>query len=408
MKTLFGPFSQILTMSNLPSMGSISDEDLIVIYDGGVMVENETIIGVGKFHEIKKHCNNIHEIDFPCVLLPGFIDCHTHICYAGSRSIEYSKKNAGISYQKILSEGGGIYDTMEKTRLASDEELIKNTISRLERHFFEGVLTCEVKSGYGINFDQEIRLLKIINEINLSHPSDVIPTCLAAHVPPNDSQTSTGEYLKLIVKELFPILRKENLTNRIDIFIENSAFKKEESKNYLKFAKENDFYVTVHANQFTSGGLHVGVDVGAISVDHLEVITDEEIKYLSNSDTSAVVLPGCSLGLGLPFAPARKLLDNGCKLAIATDWNPGSAPMGDLLTQSSILASNQKLSNAEIFSALSFRSANALGINDRGVIEINKVADLIGFNVLDYREILYNQGKIKPSFICKKGKVYKK
>ena len=341
-------------------------------------------------------------------MLPGFIDCHTHICYAGSRSIEYSKKNAGVSYQKILSEGGDIYDTMEKTRLASDEELIKNTISRLERHFFEGVLTCEIKSGYGIDFDQEIRLLKIINEINTKHPSSVIPTCLAAHVPPNDSKTSTAEYLTLIVKELFPILRKENLTNRIDIFIENNAFQKEESKSYLKFAKENDFDVTVHANQFTSGGLHVGVDVGAMSVDHLEVITDEEIKYLSNSNTSAVVLPGCSLGLGLPFAPARKLLDNGCKLVIATDWNPGSAPMGDLLTQSSILASNQKLSNAEVFSALSFRSANALGINDRGVIEINKVADLIGFHVLDYREILYNQGKIKPSFICKKGKVYKK
>jgi len=166
LKTLFGPFSQILTMSHLPPMGPISDEDLIVIYDGGIMIENETIIGVGKFHEIKKECNNIHEIDFPCVLLPGFIDCHTHICYAGSRSIEYSKKNAGVSYQKILSEGGGIYDTMEKTRLASDEELIKNTISRLERHFFEGVLTCEIKSGYGIDFDQEIRLLKIINEIN--------------------------------------------------------------------------------------------------------------------------------------------------------------------------------------------------------------------------------------------------
>ena len=190
-----------------------------------------------------------------------------------------------FSYQKILAEGGGIYDTMEKTRLASDEELIKNTISRLERHFFEGVLTCEIKSGYGIDFDQEIRLLKIINEINLNHPSDVISTCLAAHVPPNDSKTSTAEYLTLIVKELFPILRKENLTNRIDVFIENNAFKKEESKSYLKFAKEDDFDVTVHANQFTSGGLHVGVDVGAMSVDHLEVITDEEIKYLSNSNT---------------------------------------------------------------------------------------------------------------------------
>ena len=405
MKTLFGPFSQILTMSNLPSMGSISDDDLIVIYDGGVMIENEIIIGVGKFHEIKKHCNNIHEIDSPCVLLPGFIDCHTHICYAGSRSIEYSKKNAGISYQKILSEGGGIYDTMDKTRLASDEELIKNTISRLDRHFFEGVLTCEIKSGYGIDLDQEIRLLKIINEINLNHPSDVIATCLAAHVPPNDSNTSREEYLKLIVKELFPILRKENLTNRIDIFIEEKAFSVSESFDYLSQLK-NKFDITVHANQFSSGGVKVGVDCGAKSVDHLEVIDDNEIRYLSNSNTSAVVLPGCSLGLGIPFAPARKLLDNNCKLSIATDWNPGSAPMGDLLQQSSLLGSIEKLSSAEVFSAITYRSADALGLNDRGKIEKEKLADFIGFKTDNYRDILYNQGKLKPSFICKRGEIY--
>ncbi len=143
-------------------------------------------------------------------------------------------------------------------------------------------------------------------------------------------------------------------------------------------------------------------------MDHLEVITDEEIKLLSNSDTTGVVLPGCSLGLGLPFAPARKMLDSGCKLAIATDWNPGSAPMGDLLMQASVLASNQKLSNAEVFSGLTYRSANALGLKNQGTIEPNKTADFIGFKVSDYREILYNQGKIKPSFICKRGKVYDK
>ena len=180
------------------------------------------------------------------------------------------------------------------------------------------------------------------------------------------------------------------------------------SYSTASYAKERGFDITAHVNQFSSGGLSIAVKSGALSVDHLEVISDEEIKLLSNSDTTGVVLPGCSLGLGLPFAPARKILDSGCKLAIATDWNPGSAPMGDLLMLASILASNQKLNNAEIFSGLTYRSANALGLNDRGIIEPNRIADFIGFKLPDYREILYNQGKIKPSFICKRGKVYEK
>ena len=408
MKTLFGPFIQILTMSNLPMKGPLFDDELEIIYNGGVIVEGEKIIKVGTFLELKEKCKNIHEITSPQVLLPGFIDCHTHICFAGSRSLEYAKKNAGVSYQTILSEGGGIYDTMNKTSLASDEELKTQTTNRLDRHFYEGVLTCEVKSGYGKDFQQEIRMLKVINEINLNNPCDLISTCLAAHVPPKDSNISSQEYLMSIVKELFPLIKKDKLTKRMDVFIEKNAFNGGDSLEFLKHAKENGFDTTVHGNQFTSGGLKIAVDSGALSVDHLEIITEEEIKYLSNSKTSAVVLPGCSLGLGLSFAPARKILDAGCQLAIATDWNPGSAPMGDLLIQASVLASNQKLTNAEVFSALSFRAANVLNLNDRGTIASNKIADFIGFNTLDYREILYSQGKMKPIFICKKGKVYKK
>ena len=408
MRILFGPFAQILTMSNLSFKGPLSDDDLQIINYGGVIVDGEMITEVGDFSEMKSKCKNIYEIGSEQVLLPGLIDCHTHICFAGSRAIEYSKKNQGVPYQEILSEGGGIYETMGKTKNASDKELKKLASNRLNRHFFEGVLTCEVKSGYGKDFVQEIRLLKTINEINIDNPSDVITTCLAAHVPPKNKNFSPRKYLKSIVKELFPIIKKEKLTNRMDIFVEKNAFNSEESKEFLKSAKENGFDITVHANQFSSGGLNVAVDTGALSADHLEVISDEEIRVLSKAKTSAVILPGCSLGLGLPFAPARKILDAGCKLAIATDWNPGSAPMGDLLMQSSVLASNQKLTNAEVFSGLSFRSANALGLSDRGIIGPNKIADFIGFNVPDYREILYNQGKIKPSFICKRGKVYKK
>ena len=391
-------------MSNLPLRGAISDDKLEIIEDGGVVVLGDKIIEVGKFSVLSKNEKIIKNIDFSCVLVPGFIDCHTHICHYGSRSGEYAKRTSGISYQEILSEGGGIHNTMLSTEKSSDEELIRATTSRLNRHFNEGVLTCEIKTGYGSSLKQEIRLLSIINKINDANPSDVVPTCLAAHVTPK-SFNSPLEYLDIIINELIPQIEKKNLTNRIDIFIEKKAFSPTESFVYLSQLKDR-FEITVHANQFSSGGVKVGVDCGARSVDHLEIINENEIKYLSKSETSAVVLPGCSLGLGIPFAPARKLLDNNCKLSIATDWNPGSAPMGDLLQQSSLLGSMEKLSNAEVFSAITFRSADALGIDDRGIIEKDKLADFIGFKTNDYREILYNQGKLKPSFICKRGEIY--
>ena len=391
-------------MSNLPLKGAITDEKLEIIENGGVIIDGDKILEVGKFSDLVKKEKNIFEIDFQSVLVPGFIDCHTHICHYGSRSEEYSKRNAGMSYQQILSEGGGIHNTMTATENASDEELERVTVSRLDRHFNEGVLTCEIKSGYGPDLDQEVRLLNIINKINKNHAMGIIPTCLAAHVTPK-IYNSSSEYLNKIIEELIPVLEKKKLTNRIDVFIEEKAFSVSESLDYLSQLK-NKFDITVHANQFSSGGVKVGVDCGAKSVDHLEVIDDNEIRYLSNSNTSAVVLPGCSLGLGIPFAPARKLLDRNCKLSIATDWNPGSAPMGDLLQQSSLLGSIEKLSSAEVFSAITYRSADALGLNDRGKIEKDKLADFIGFKTDDYRDILYNQGKLKPSFICKRGEIY--
>ena len=391
-------------MANLPERGAISDNSLEIIDDGGVVIEDGKIIEVGDFLSLSKNNLDVREITYPCVLLPGFIDSHTHVCHYGNRSDEYAKRNSGISYQQILEEGGGIHNTMNSTSNSTDEQLTDDTLNRLKRHFQEGILTCEVKSGYAPNLEDEVRMLRIINEIDSSNDIDLIPTCLAAHVTPKKYESSK-KYLDSIVNELLPIIKEENLSNRVDIFIEEKAFSITEASNFLEKIK-SDFYITAHANQFTSGGLKVGVDNGAVSVDHLEVITDQEIDYLSKSDTSGVVLPGCSLGLGIPFAPARKLLDYNCKVSIASDWNPGSAPMGDLLMQASLLGSTEKLSNAEVLAGITCRSANALSLEDRGSLENGKIADMIGFKTNDFRDILYNQGKLKPSFICKRGKIY--
>ena len=391
-------------MANLPERGAISDNSLEIIDDGGVVIEDGKIIEVGDFLSLSKNNLDVREITYPCVLLPGFIDSHTHVCHYGNRSDEYAKRNSGISYQQILEEGGGIHNTMNSTSNSTDEQLTDDTLNRLKRHFQEGVLTCEVKSGYAPNLEDEVRMLRIINEIDSSNDIDLIPTCLAAHVTPKKYESSK-KYLDSIVNDLLPIIKEENLSNRVDIFIEEKAFSITEASNFLEKIK-NDFYITAHANQFTSGGLKVGVDNGAVSVDHLEVITDQEIDYLSKSDTTGVVLPGCSVGLGIPFAPARKLLDYNCKVSIASDWNPGSAPMGDLLMQASLLGSTEKLSNAEVLAGITCRAANALSLEDRGSLENGKIADMIGFKTNDFRDILYNQGKLKPSFICKRGKIY--
>ena len=391
-------------MANLPERGAISDNSLEIIDDGGVVIEDGKIIEVGDFLSLSKNNLDVREITYPCVLLPGFIDSHTHVCHYGNRSDEYAKRNSGISYQQILEEGGGIHNTMNSTSNSTDEQLTGDTLNRLKRHFQEGVLTCEVKSGYAPNLEDEVRMLRIINEIDSSNDIDLISTCLAAHVTPKKYESSK-KYLDSIVNELLPIIKEENLSNRVDIFIEEKAFSVTEASNFLEKIK-SDFYITAHANQFTSGGLKVGVDNGAVSVDHLEVITDQEIDYLSKSDTTGVVLPGCSLGLGIPFAPARKLLDYNCKVSIASDWNPGSAPMGDLLMQASLLGSTEKLSNAEVLAGITCRAANALSLEDRGSLENGKIADMIGFKTNDFRDILYNQGKLKPSFICKRGKIY--
>lgn len=208
-----------------------------------------------------------------------------------------------------------------------------------------------------------------------------------------------------ISSELFSILKRDNLSSRIDAFLEEGAFSPTMIAPYFDKALEMGFHITVHADQFSSAGSATAVQYGAISADHLEASTEKEIQLLANSNTVATALPGASIGLGCNFAPARKLLDAGAVLAIASDWNPGSAPMGNLLVQAAILGTFEKLTNAEVLAGITYRAATALGLEDRGKIKTGLLADLIAFPTSDYKEILYHQGMLTPSMVWKRGQL---
>lgn len=398
---LIGPFTQILTLDKIPLKGVVKDEALEILPEDGVLVEKGRIIKAGDFDSLRKEHKEakIEEVDQKRVLLPGFVDCHTHSCFAGSRAMDFAERNAGSSYLEIAQKGGGIWSTVTTTRKSSDIELKKLTENRVNSFLKNGVTTIEIKSGYGLSVEEEIRLLKVINQLDTS--ADVVTTCLAAHVKPRDFEGSSEEYLNELTKNLLPGIK--NFTQRIDIFTEKSAFGIEESTRYLQQAKDMGFKITVHADQFTAGSAQMAIKLEALSADHLEASTDEDIKILANSETVAVALPGASIGLGESFAPARKLLDAGACMAIASDYNPGSAPMGDLLTQASILAAYQKLSTAEVLAGLTFRAAEALDISTVGKISSGFQADFQAYACDDYREILYHQGSLKPEVVWKKG-----
>ncbi|AOW19805.1 imidazolonepropionase [Urechidicola croceus] len=403
-KKLIGPFKQIVTMRNMPLKGMLSDENLEIIVDGGILIEGEIIKEVASFNDlVKKHNDvSIDYLDDDLVAMPGFIDAHTHICFAGSRAKDFAARNSGKSYLEIAEEGGGIWDTVQKTRIADLEELLKLMILRLNLLAAIGVTTVEVKSGYGLSVENELKQLRTIKNANDKHQIDIISTCLAAHIVPKEFNNET-EYLDVILNELVPTIQKEKLTKRFDVFIEKGAFSVSKAKDYIEKLQQKGFKITIHGDQFSRGGSQIAVEVGATSVDHLEVSGEKEIEKLSQSDTIPVVLPGASIGLGCNFAPARKLLDAGCSLVIASDWNPGSAPQGNLITQASILATFEKLSNAEVFAGITFRAAKALNLTDRGVLESGKLADIVAFPTNDFREILYHQGELKVNNVWKRG-----
>lgn len=394
---LIGPFKQVVTLANLPLRGKLSDEQLDVITDGGILINNDKIEKVGNFEILKSENQNIEieTVEGEQIVLPAFVDSHTHICFGGNRANDFAMRNAGKTYLEIAESGGGIWSSVQHTRNASEEELLKTLLERIDFLISLGITTIEVKSGYGLDAENELKMLRIIKKAQEQTKATLVPTCLSAHLKPRDFEGSNEEYLHYIVTEILPKVKEEDLAKRVDIFIEKSAFQPEESKNFLLKAKELGFEITVHADQFTPGSSRIAVEVGAKSADHLEATIDDDVDFLAKSDTVATALPGASLGLGEKFTPARKLLDAGAIVAIASDWNPGSAPMGNLITQASILATFEKLTTAEVLAGMTFRSAFALGLEDRGRLTDGQKADFVTFKTNNFQNVLYNQGSLK-------------
>lgn len=400
---LIGPFKQIVTMKGLSLRGKISDDALQIIENAGILVHQGKIKSIGDFETLKPNATELCEIDGEQVALPAFVDCHTHICFGGNRANDFAMRNAGKTYLEIAAAGGGIWSSVVHTRNASEEELLASVLERINALVQLGITTIEIKSGYGLTLEDELKMLSVIKKAQGKTSATLVSTCLAAHTKPKDFEGNNAEYLQFILDEILPKVKEEHLSDRVDIFIEKSAFQPEESKKFLLKAKEMGFDITVHADQFTAGSSRIAVEIGAKSADHLEATADEDIEFLAQSQTVAVALPGASVGLGEPFTPARKLLDAGAILAIASDWNPGSAPMGNLLTQASILATYQKLSTAEVLAGLTFRAAYALGLSDRGVLTEGMKADFVAYPTDNYQNILYKQGMLLPSQVFING-----
>jgi len=394
---LIGPFKQIVTLANLPLRGKISDDQIDIISDGGILIDHHGLINkVGGFKTLKNENLDAETVtvEGEQVVLPGFVDSHTHICFGGNRANDFAMRNAGKTYLEIAESGGGIWSSVQHTRNASEEELLRTLLERIQFLISLGITTIEIKSGYGLDVENELKMLRIIKKAQAQTPAKLVPTCLSAHLKPRDFEGNNQEYLEYILTEILPKVKEENLAERVDIFIEKSAFQPEESKEFLLKTKDLGFDITVHADQFTPGSSRIAVEVGAKSADHLEATIDDDIEFIAKSDTVATALPGASLGLGEKFTPARKLLDAGAIVAIASDWNPGSAPMGNLITQASILATFEKLTTAEVLAGMTFRAAYALGLENIGKLEPGKKADFVTFKTDNFQNVLYNQGSL--------------
>jgi imidazolonepropionase len=341
------------------------------------------------------------------VVLPGFVDSHTHLVFAGSREDEFEQRLSGRTYQEIAAMGGGINATVQRVRSATKGELKRMARRRLERFLQFGVTTVEVKSGYGLTLADEIKCLEVIAQLNAEGPLELVPTFLGAHAVPPEYRSNRDGYLRLLIDEILPEIARCQLACFCDIFCETGVFDLEESSRILARARDLGFQLKLHADELTPlGGAELAARMGAVSADHLLCITDSGIDALAASGTIATLLPGTAFFLGLPYAPARKLIERGVKVALASDCNPGTCPTENLPLIGAMACAQMKMLPAESLTALTLNAAAAIGCADRlGSIEVGKQADLIISDVPDYRHLFYHFGVNHVWRVIKRGRV---
>lgn len=338
------------------------------------------------------------------LVFPSFIECHTHTVFAGSRAEEFELKNQGVGYLEIAAKGGGILSTVRQTRAISKQALLKISQERVNRFLKQGVSTLEIKSGYALDLKNEIKMLQVAQQ--LKGPR-IITTFLGAHALPKEFNTHK-EYLDFLVEKVLPLVKKKKLSNRVDIFIENKFFEVEASRLYLKKAQSLGFDVTIHANQLSlSGGAELSTEINAQSADHVIHLTDQQIQNFAKSNTTAVLLPVADLYMKCAYPPARKLIDAGATVALATDFNPGTSPSQDLSLVGLLARLEMKMTLPEVFSAYTSGAAKALGVQDKeGSLELGKLANFICTEA-DLSDFFYSAGFMPKHQLFIRGKKIK-
>ncbi|RJP62497.1 MAG: imidazolonepropionase [Ignavibacteriales bacterium] len=386
-------------------------EEIGVLENHSILIEDDIIkdfIPNNSINEI--NADQIIDIKDKTIL-PGLIDCHTHLVFAGSRAEEFKLKLEGIRYEEIAEKGGGINRTVKSVIDSGFEELVEISGSRIDYAISQGITTLEIKSGYGLSFQEEIKILEVINHLNKIYPVDIIPTFLGAHTYPLEFKNHHNAYIDIILNEMLPYVAKNKLAKFCDAFCESTAFSSPEVDMIFSKASELGFQTKLHTDQFNSiGGVKVGLKYNSTSLEHLEVIGDNDIKRITNSDCVAVLLPGVSFFLRYGYAPARKLIDNNSIVALSTDFNPGSSNIANLNLIMTLAALNMNMKIEETISAVTINAAKALDVNNSvGSIEIGKKADFAVIDSPEYYDIVYQVGKNLNLMTIKNGNIiYKK
>jgi imidazolonepropionase len=342
------------------------------------------------------------------MVLPSWCDSHSHIVFSGNRSNEFMDRINGLSYNEIASNGGGILNSVDILRNTNKEDLLKQSSIRIKEVINQGTGAIEIKSGYGLNMESEKKMLEVISEIKKQNDIIVKSTFLGAHAFPREFINNKKEYIDLIINRMIPEYNEAKLIDFVDVFCEKGYFNIKQSENVLSKAQELGIKAKIHVNQFNSfGGIKLALKYDALSVDHLEVLTEQDLSELKQGSTMPVALPTCSYFLGINYAPGRKIIDNGLPLAIASDFNPGSSPSGNMNFVVSTACIQMKLTAEEAINAATINGAYAMGISDKvGSITEGKVANLIiTKDINSINEIPYSFGNGKISKVILAGKI---
>jgi len=399
--------AELVTLAG-PQRPRIGNElsGLGIIRDGGLLIRDGKMDIVGASDEIEEAARDAEIIDLGGrLVLPGFVDAHTHLVFAGNRLDDFERRARGESYEQIAKAGGGIWSTVEKTRAASEADLFAQATKHAEWFVKCGTTTVEAKSGYGLTLDDELKIVCVMQRLNQETPLEVVPTFLGAHAVPRDR--SAGEYVDLVINEMLPRVAKEKLAEFCDVFCERGYFDVEQSRKILTAAKKLGLKLRGHVDQLTnSGGAKLMAELGAATADHLEKTDEQGIAALKTANVQPVLLPGSVYALGSTSYPrAREMIEAGLAVVLATDFNPGSAPTPSMPMVLSLACTQMKMSPAEAITASTINAAYSLNRGDAiGTLEAGKAANVAVFDCEDYREVAYWFGFRQMHAVYVRGK----